>query len=85
MSSSTAFDRNASRAERYDQLDLQCGPLLEDMDAVANQANFAAIVHAAFGWHWVGFYRVVGEELVLGPSTVKITTQKTAPKIKIMA
>lgn len=67
MSSSTAFDRNASRAERYDQLDLQCGPLLEDTDAVANQANFAAIVHAAFGWHWVGFYRVVGDELVLGP------------------
>ena len=22
---------------------------------------------AAFGWHWVGFYRVVGDELVVGP------------------
>ena len=21
----------------------------------------------AFGWHWVGFYQVVGDELVLGP------------------
>ena len=67
MSSSAAFDLNAPRADRYDQLELQCGPLLEDADAVANQANFAAIVHAAFGWHWVGFYRVSGDELVLGP------------------
>ena len=67
MSSSAAFDLNAPRADRYDQLELQCGPLLEDDDAVANQANFAAIVHAAFGWHWVGFYRVSGDELVLGP------------------
>ena len=67
MSFPNAFDLNASPAERYDQLDIQCGPLLEDADAVANQANFTAIVHAAFGWHWVGFYRVVGEELVLGP------------------
>lgn len=67
MSSSAAFDLNAPRADRYDQLELQCGPLLEDADAVANQANFAAIVYAAFGWHWVGFYRVSGDELVLGP------------------
>lgn len=67
MSSSAAFDLNAPRADRYDQLELQCGPLLEDTDAVANQANFAAMVHAAFGWHWVGFYRVSGDELVLGP------------------
>jgi len=67
MSFPSAFDRNASRADRYDQLDLQCGPLLEELDEVSNQANFSAIVHAAFGWHWVGFYRVEGDELVLGP------------------
>ena len=67
MSFSAAFDLNAPRADRYDQLELQCGPLLKDADAVANQANFAAIVHAAFGWHWVGFYRVSGDGLVLGP------------------
>ena len=67
MSSSAAFDLNSPRADRYDQLELQCGPLLEEADVVANQANFAAIVHAAFGWHWVGFYRVSGDELVLGP------------------
>jgi GAF domain-containing protein len=30
-------------------------------------ANLAAAIHGAFGFHWVGFYTVDGEELVLGP------------------
>lgn len=67
MDSSASFDPTQSRSARYDQLDLQCPALLTDGDPVANQANFAALVHMAFGWHWVGFYRVAGEELVLGP------------------
>ena len=46
---------------------MQCPAVLVDADPVANQANFAAMVHMAFGWHWVGFYRVEGDELVLGP------------------
>lgn len=67
MSMASSFDLSSSRADRYDQLDMQCPALLTDGDVVANQANFAAIVHAAFGWHWVGFYRVLDQELVLGP------------------
>ena len=67
MGASSAFDRTAPRQDRYDQLDLQCLSLLVDADPVANQANFAALVSMAFGWHWVGFYRVEGDELVLGP------------------
>ena len=38
-----------------------------ESDEIANMANIAAAIHAKFGFHWVGFYRVVGEELVLGP------------------
>lgn len=38
-----------------------------ETDAIANMANVAAAIHAKFGFHWVGFYRVVGDELVLGP------------------
>ena len=38
-----------------------------EKDPIANMANVAALLKAQFGWHWVGFYRVVGEELVLGP------------------
>ena len=67
MGATAAFDHHATRAARYDQLEMQCPALLVDADAVANQANFAALVHMAFGWHWLGFYRVEGEELVLGP------------------
>ena len=67
MSTAPSFDPHASRAARYDQLDLQCPGLLDEPDAVANQANFSALLHAVFGWHWVGFYRVSGDELVLGP------------------
>ncbi len=36
-------------------------------DSIANQANIAAALREAFQFFWVGFYRVVGSELVLGP------------------
>jgi GAF domain-containing protein len=30
-------------------------------------ANVAAMIHETFRFWWTGFYRVVGEELILGP------------------
>ena len=33
----------------------------------ANMANLAALLHQEMGFWWTGFYRVEGEELVLGP------------------
>ena len=30
-------------------------------------ANMAAVLHEAFGFWWTGFYRVAGDELILGP------------------
>lgn len=37
-------------------------------DLIANFANVSAVLRQAFGFFWVGFYRVVGKnELVLGP------------------
>ncbi len=41
--------------------------LAGEEDAIAAMANLAAVIHQAFGWHWVGFYRVSGNELLLGP------------------
>ena len=44
-----------------------------ETDEIANMANLAAAIHAKFGFHWVGFYRVLptpdgnDQELVLGP------------------
>jgi len=36
-------------------------------DSTANLANITAALKEAFGFFWVGFYRVIGKELVLGP------------------
>ncbi|HMX38442.1 MAG TPA: GAF domain-containing protein, partial [Ferruginibacter sp.] len=36
-------------------------------DLIANLANITAALKEQFGWLWVGFYLVRGEELVLGP------------------
>ncbi|MBR1576664.1 MAG: HD domain-containing protein [Bacteroidales bacterium] len=36
-------------------------------DLVADMANLSALLHQEMGWWWTGFYRAVGNELVLGP------------------
>jgi len=64
-----APDPSASKPERYAAL-LEAARALVDgeRDAVANMANIAALI-----WqfvpelNWAGFYRAIGEELVLGP------------------
>ena len=52
----------------YKELIPQTVSLLEEeTDEVACMANLAALLHRSFGFWWTGFYRVVGDELVLGP------------------
>lgn len=41
--------------------------LIQGEDRIAAMANLSALLHQTFGFWWTGFYRVVGEELVLGP------------------
>lgn len=41
--------------------------LRDEHDQIASLANVSAALRQAFGWHWIGFYRVMGAELVLGP------------------
>ena len=41
--------------------------LNKEKDEIANMANVAAIIHEAFKFWWTGFYRVIDNELVLGP------------------
>jgi L-methionine (R)-S-oxide reductase len=56
------------RVALYAALLPQVRELLQDEhDPIASMANMAAAIREAFGWHWVGFYRVMGAELVLGP------------------
>ena len=57
-----------TKAERYTALFPQVESLLHsETDEVANLANVAAALKETFGFFWVGFYRVSGDELVLGP------------------
>ena len=56
------------KEEKYALLYKQVASLVEsESDPIANMANVAAMIHYTFGVWWTGFYRVVGEELVLGP------------------
>jgi GAF domain-containing protein len=56
------------KEEKYQLLFEQIKALVEgETDVVAVMANVAAAIHETMGFFWTGFYRVVREELVLGP------------------
>ncbi|MBO5787460.1 MAG: GAF domain-containing protein [Bacteroidaceae bacterium] len=56
------------KEEKYALLYKQIAALLQDEnDPIASMANVAAMIHHTFGFWWTGFYRVVGDGLVLGP------------------
>ena len=57
-----------SKGAQYDLILRQVAALLEgEEDGIAKMANVAAVLHESFGFWWTGFYRVAGEELILGP------------------
>lgn len=39
----------------------------DERDLIARMASAAALLGDRMKWHWTGFYRVIGKELVLGP------------------
>jgi GAF domain-containing protein len=63
-----SLPKTNDRVALYAALTPQLRELLgEERDPIAAMANMAAALHQTFGWHWIGFYRVMGAELVLGP------------------
>ena len=57
-----------SKEERYALLYKQIAAVTEnESDTIANMANVAAMIHHTFEFWWTGFYRVIDEQLVLGP------------------
>ena len=57
-----------TKAERYELLYKQVRSVVDgEPDEIANMANVAAMIHETFGFWWTGFYRVIGDRLVLGP------------------
>ena len=58
MSKSTAYEGLLNEVKSFIQ---------DENDKIACMANVAALIHERFSFWWTGFYRVIGEELVLGP------------------
>lgn len=68
MSETLFLTPGLPKAGRYAELHPQVAALTTgEADCTANLANTAAALRQAFGFFWVGFYLVQGEELVLGP------------------
>ena len=66
MTLTTALSMN--KIEKYELLYEQVKALInKESDIIANMANVAAIIHETFNFWWTGFYRVIDNELVLGP------------------
>lgn len=57
-------DKAARYALLYEQI---AAVVADESDSIANMANVAAMIQETFRFWWTGFYRVVGDQLVLGP------------------
>lgn len=59
---------DTDKKEKYRLLFEQVKAMTEvESDTIANMANAAALIHETFQFWWTGFYRVIDEQLVLGP------------------
>ena len=68
MADSLSLTPDLPREQAYLELLPQLRAIIEaEPDTIAQLANLSAALHQAFGFHWVGFYRVKRNELVLGP------------------
>lgn len=68
MAEDLIISHEADRSIAYQTLIPQIDALIEgEPDLVCNLANIAAALKEQFGWLWIGFYWVKGEELVLAP------------------
>lgn len=68
MSENLFIPDTTSRTEKYEALIPQIEALIStESDLIANLANVSAALKEGFGFFWVGFYIVKGDELVLGP------------------
>ena len=59
---------DGGKNEKYELLHKQIVAVVAtESDTIANMANVSSMLHQTFKFWWTGFYRVVGNELVLGP------------------
>lgn len=68
MSHELSISTGLTKEEKYAELLPQLAALTDgETDMIACMANMSAALHTTFGWLWTGFYRVNGNELLLGP------------------
>ena len=68
MSENLIIDNNASKEDKYVTLLPQIEAVIDgEPDIIANMANIASMIHETFQFWWTGFYRVIDNQLVLGP------------------
>lgn len=68
MSENLIIDNSSSKEDKFATLLPQIKAVIEgEPDEIANMANVASMIHETFNFWWTGFYRVIGEQLVLGP------------------
>lgn len=57
-----------NKEEKYKGILPQVQALCEgEEDMIAKMANVSALLHQEFGFWWTGFYRIINNELILGP------------------
>lgn len=68
MSEQLCFNLLDSKEQKYISVLPQiCALVGDEPNLTANLANISAVLKEVFGFFWVGFYIVEGEQLVLGP------------------
>jgi len=68
MAESLIIPEGVSKINKYEAILPQIESLISgEQDIVANLANISAVLKESFGFFWVGFYMVKGDQLVLGP------------------
>lgn len=68
MSENLIVNSNASKEEKYADLLPQIEAVIDgEPDVIANMANVASMIQETFQFWWTGFYRVIDNQLVLGP------------------
>jgi GAF domain-containing protein len=68
MAEELILTQGATRAQRYEEILPQIEAMIStETDLIANLANTAAILSEGLGFFWIGFYRMMEGELVLGP------------------
>lgn len=63
-----------TKTDFYSQLSAQVSAIIDgERDGIANMANISALLFDALEHvNWVGFYRIINDELVLGPFQGKV-------------